>query len=78
MILLVFLFCFLVFFIVKDQIACFQFIKANSLFFLTKCSVCGFISIHCVIATKFDYIIQYNRFRVVLQAVDSLNVEHEL
>ena len=33
---------------------------------------------HCVIATEFDYIIQYKRFRVVLHAVDSLNVKHEL
>ena len=31
-----------------------------------------------VIATEFDYRIQYNRFRVVLHAVDSLNVNHEL
>ena len=33
---------------------------------------------HCVIATEFDYRIEYNRFRVVLHAVDSLNVKHEL
>ena len=33
---------------------------------------------HCVIATEIDYRIQYNRFRVVLHAVDSLNVKHEL
>ena len=31
-----------------------------------------------MIATEFDYRIQYNRFRVVLHAVDSLNVKHEL
>ena len=31
---------------------------------------------HCVIATEFDYRIQYNRFRAVLHAVDSLNVKH--
>ena len=33
---------------------------------------------HCVIATEFDYRIQYNWFRVELHAVDSLNVKHEL
>ena len=33
---------------------------------------------HCVIATEFDYRIQYSWFRVVLHAVDSLNVKHEL
>ena len=33
---------------------------------------------HCVIATEFDYRIEYNRFRVVLHAVDSLKVKHEL
>ena len=35
---------------------------------------------HCVIATEFDsdYRIQYNRFRVVLHAVDSLNVKHKV
>ena len=31
-----------------------------------------------VIATEFVYRILYNRFRVVLHAVDSLNVQHEL
>ena len=31
-----------------------------------------------MIATEFDYRIQYNQFRVVLHAVDSLNVKHEL
>ena len=31
-----------------------------------------------MIATEFDYRIQYNRFRVVLHAVDSLNVKNEL
>ena len=31
-----------------------------------------------MIATEFDYRIQYNRFRVVLHVVDSLNVKHEL
>ena len=31
-----------------------------------------------MIVTKLDYRIQYNQFRVVLHAVDSLNVEHEL
>ena len=31
-----------------------------------------------MIATEFDYRIQYNRFRVVLHAVDRLNVKHEL
>ena len=31
-----------------------------------------------MIATEFGYRIQYNRFRVVLHAVDSLNVKHEL
>ena len=30
---------------------------------------------HCVVATEFDYRVQYNRFRVVLHAVDSLNVK---
>ena len=39
--------------------------------------MCVFI-FHCVIATEFDYRIQYNRFRVVLHAVDILNVKHEL
>ena len=38
-------------------------------------SVCLF---DYVIATEFDYEIQYNQFRVVLHAVDSLNVKHEL
>ena len=33
---------------------------------------------HCVIATEFDYRIQYDQFRVVLQAVDSLKVKDEL
>ena len=33
---------------------------------------------HCVIAAEFDYRIHYHRFRVVLHAVDSLNVKHEL
>ena len=31
-----------------------------------------------MIVTEFDYRIQYNRFRVVLHAADSLNVKHEL
>ena len=31
-----------------------------------------------MIATEFDYRIKYNCFRVVLYAVDSLNVKHEL
>ena len=40
-----------------------------------SCAVCLF---HYVIATEFDYRIQHNRFGVVLHAVDSLNVKHEL
>ena len=54
-------------------------------FFSIKASHCVFeLSIpcvclfHCAIATEFDYRIQYNRFRVVLHAVDSLNVKHEV
>ena len=31
-----------------------------------------------MIATEFDYRIQYNWFIVVLHAVDRLNVKHEL
>ena len=51
-------------------------IKANHCVFeLSVPCVCLF---HCVIATEFDYRIQYNQFRVVLRAVDSLNVKHEL
>ena len=38
--------------------------------------MCVFISFR--VATEFDYSIQYNRFRVALHAVDSLNVKHEL
>ena len=51
-------------------------IKANHCVFelIVPC-VCLF---HCAIATEFDYRIQYNRFKVVLHAVDSLNVKHEL
>ena len=75
MIVLAFLSYFLVFFFDKDQIASFQ-IKANQCVFeLSVPCVCLF---HCVIATEFDYRIQYNRFRVVLHAVDSLNVKVEL
>ena len=51
-------------------------IKANHCVFeLSVRCVCLF---HCAIATEFDYRIQYNRFRVVLHTVDSLNVKHEL
>ena len=51
-------------------------IKANHCVFeLSVRCVCLF---HCAIATEFDYRIQYNRFRVVLHAVDSLNVKHEV
>ena len=32
---------------------------------------------YCVIATEFEYRIQYNRFRVVMHAVDSLHVKRE-
>ena len=39
------------------------------------CAVCLF---HYVIVTEFDYRIQHNRFGVILHAVDSLNVKHEL
>ena len=31
---------------------------------------------HCVIATEFDYRIQYNRFRVVLHAVSTFNMNY--
>ena len=65
------------FFFVKGQIASFQ-LKQNNhcVFELSVPCVCLF---HYVIATEFDYRIQYNRFlRVVLHAVDSLNVKHEL
>ena len=70
MILFAFLSCFLVFFFVKDQIASFQ-LKQIVVFELSVTCVCLF---HCMIATEFDYRIQYNRFRVVRHAVDSLNV----
>ena len=66
MILLAFLSCLLVFFF---------FVKDDCVLELSVPCVCLF---HCVIATEFDYRIQYNRFRVVLHAVDSLNVKHEL
>ena len=50
--------------------------KANHCVFeLSVPWVCLF---HCVIATEFDYRIQYNRFIVILHAVDSLNVKQEL
>ena len=45
----------------------------HCVFELSVSYVCLF---HCVI--EFDYRIQYNRFRVVLHAVDSLNVKNEL
>ena len=51
MILLAFLSCFLVFFLVKDQIASFQ-LKQIVVFELSVPCACLF---HCVIATKFDY-----------------------
>ena len=70
-----FFFLFPCFFFVKDQTA-FSQLKANHCVFeLNVPCVCLF---HCVIATEFDYRIQYNRFRVILHAVDSLNVKHEL
>ena len=75
MILLAFLSCLLFFFFVKDQIASFQLKQIIHAFELSVPCVCLF---HCAIATEFDYRIQYNRFRVVLHAVDSLNVKHEL
>ena len=60
----------------KDQIASFQLKQFNhGVFELSVPCVCLF---HCVIATEFDYRIQYNQFRVVLHAVDSLDVKHEL
>ena len=75
MILLAFLSCLLVFFFVKDQNS-FLSTKANHCVFeLSVPSVCLF---HCVIATEIDYRIYYNRFRVVLHTVDSLDVKHEL
>ena len=37
--------------------------------------VCLFLG---MIGTEFDYTIQYNQFRVILHAVDSLNVKYEL
>ena len=50
--------------------------KANHCVFeLNVLRVC---LLHCMIATEFDYRIQYNRFRVVLHAVHSLNVKREL
>ena len=74
MILLAFLSCFLLFFFVKDQIASFE--SKQIIVFLNQVfRVCLF---DCVIATEFNYEIQYNRFRVVPHAVDSLNVKHEL
>ena len=52
-------------------------IKANHCVF--ELSVSSVYLFHCVIATDFDYRIQYtDRFRDVLHAVDSLNVNHEL
>ena len=75
MILLAFLSCFLVFFFVKDQIVSFQLKQIIVFLELSVPCLCLF---HCVIAIEFDYRIQYNRFRVVLHAVDSLNVKHEL
>ena len=75
MILLACLSCLLVFLFIKDQIASFQ-LKANRFVFeLSVPCVCLF---HCVIATKFDYRIQYDWFRVLLHAVDSLNFKLEL
>ena len=60
----------------KDQIASFQLKQFNhGAFELSVPCVCLF---HCVVATEFDYRIQYNQFRVVLHEVDSLDVRHEL
>ena len=72
MILLAFLSCFLVYFFVKDQITSFQ--VKQIIVFLNKCSVCVFISLRDYDRVSF----QYNRFRVVRHAVDSLNFKHEL
>ena len=46
--------------------------------FLNLWFSCAVYLFHYVIATEFDYRIQHNRFGVVLHAVDSLNVKHEL
>ena len=47
---------------------------AQIIVFLNKCSVCVFISFRDCDRISF----QYNRFRVVRHAVDSLNIKHEL
>ena len=60
----------------KVQIASFQLKQFNHCVF--ELSVPCVYLFHCVIATEFDYRIQYNQFRVVLHAVDSLDVKHEL
>ena len=74
MILLAVVSCFLVFFLREGPNSFFS-IKANHCVF--ELSVSCVCLLHCVIATEFDYRIQYNPFRVVLHAVDSLNVKHE-
>ena len=49
--------------------------KQLLVFELSVLCVCFF---HCVIATDRVLLQNYNPFRVVLQAVDSLNIKHEL
>ena len=66
------------FFFVKDQTASFQLKQTDSVVFL-KCSVCWFQLISSrLIAIEFDVVLNYNRFVQSPQAVDSLNVKHEL
>ena len=75
MILLAFLSCFPVFFYSLRPNSFFSINANHCAFELSVSCVCLF---HCVIATEFDYRIQGNRSGVVLHAVDSLNVKHEL
>ena len=71
-----FLSCLLVFFFLHQGPNSFFSVRANHCVFeLSVPCVCLF---DCVIVTEFDYRIRYNRFEVVLHAVDSLNVKHEL
>ena len=62
--------------LLRTKIASFQ-LKQNNhcVFELSVPCVCLF---HYVIATEFDYRIQYNYFRVALHAADSLSIKHEL
>ena len=50
-------------------------LRRVSRFFICSCVVV--LAAGDFVYAKFHYRIQYNRFRVVLHAVDSLNVKHE-